>query len=490
MVPAKLRAALHEARADVQRLRDDNAFLRKRCERLDAQVCGMQGRIDALEAQLEATRRAGKRQAAPFSKGPPRGDPKKPGRRPGAQYGTPAHREPPDHVDETVIVEVPDVCVCGGEVEAEGTAEQVQEDVPVAPRPVVTRFVVHLGRCRRCGRRIQGRHSRQTSDALGAAGAQLGPRAVALGSWLTKRMGLPARKAAQVMAEMTGIRVTAGGLVLATQRVGDRCEPAYDEIRCAVRQSQVVSPDETGWRIGGSNAWLWDFVTRDATAYTIDRSRGADVVKAMLGEDFAGVVVRDGWAPYRQLDHATHQTCVAHLRRRIEGILETAQGRAREIPLAVKGILLDALALRDRRDRRELDEAELAGGVSELEARMAALLARPCITRPSNRRLLKHLRHEQDALFTFLRRPDVEATNFRAEQAIRPAVVNRKVWGGNRTHRGAHTQAVLMSVMETCRQRKADAVAFLTDVQRGPLPLPPALPAGWANPRAPALASG
>jgi hypothetical protein len=52
---------------------------------------------------------------------------------------------------------------------------------------------------------------------------------------------------------------------------------------------------------------------------------------------------------------------------------------------------------------------------------------------PPNRRLLDHLARERDHLFTFLRVPGVQATNWRAEHAIRPAVVCHKAWGGNRT---------------------------------------------------------
>ena len=58
---------------------------------------------------------------------------------------------------------------------------------------------------------------------------------------------------------------------------------------------------------------------------------------------------------------------------------------------------------------------------------------------PPNRRLLDHLTRERDHLFTFLRAPGVQATNWRAEQAIHPAVVTRKVWGGNPTWAGADT---------------------------------------------------
>jgi transposase len=66
--------------------------------------------------------------------------------------------------------------------------------------------------------------------------------------------------------------------------------------------------------------------------------------------------------------------------------------------------------------------------------------------------------------FWFLIDPTIAATNHRAEQAIRPAVVNRKVWGGNRTWLGAQAQGILMSVIRNCGQRTTDPFAFLIDV--------------------------
>ena len=64
-------------------------------------------------------------------------------------------------------------------------------------------------------------------------------------------------------------------------------------------------------------------------------------------------------------------------------------------------------------------------------------------------------------MFTFLYCPGLDATNYRAEQAIRPMVVTRKFWGGNRTEQGAHTQRVLVSVLQSCRQQLRPATAFL-----------------------------
>lgn len=73
-------------------------------------------------------------------------------------------------------------------------------------------------------------------------------------------------------------------------------------------------------------------------------------------------------------------------------------------------------------------------------------------------------------MFTFLYCPGLDATNYRAEQAIRPMVVARKVWGGNRTERGAHAQSVLVSILQTCRQQLRPATAFLEQLLHLPKP--------------------
>ena len=89
-------------------------------------------------------------------------------------------------------------------------------------------------------------------------------------------------------------------------------------------------------------------------------------------------------------------------------------------------------------------------------------------TNAANERLARFLFNHQDAIFAYLRHVGMDATNWRGEQAIRPAVVNRKVWGGNRTWKGAETQAALMSVMQTCLQRAVSPVGFLLQALTSP----------------------
>ena len=131
-------------------------------------------------------------------------------------------------------------------------------------------------------------------------------------------------------------------------------------------------------------------------------------------------------------------------------ILVAGRGEA-EFPRSIETILQQSLQLRDRRQQRQISEQGLAVARGRLEVRMDQSLERRYRS-PQNRRLANHLLRERDALFTFLSCPGLEATNWRAEQAIRPMVVTRKVWGGNRTSRGAHTQSILVSILQQALQ--------------------------------------
>lgn len=455
---ARLRAANAELEAETARLGSEN-------ERLRAEAARLEARERELVAQVEELRRTAKRQAAPFSKGEPKASPRRPGRKPGEAYGRKARRALPDQVDEVVAVPLPEACPhCGGALVLERVASQYQEDLPFV-RPYVCRYEIAIGRCLSCRRRIQARHPEQTSDALGAAAAQIGPRAVALAASLNKELGLPVAKVARALRELGGLEVTPGGLQQALARAARSCVPTYAALVAGIRASPAVACDETGWRVGGRRQWLWDFVGEGITVYRISPGRGYEQAAEVLGHDFAGVIERDGWAPYRRFQHARHQSCLAHLLRRCrEMIADAERGQAR-VPHALRRILRDALVLRDRHAAGSLAPEELAREVQALEARVDKLLAGR-VSHPPNRRLLAHLRTERAHLLTFLTIPGVEATSWRAEQALRPAVCNRKHWGGNRSWAGAKTQQVLMSVFRSCRQQGVEPVGLLVALAR------------------------
>lgn len=356
---------------------------------------------------------------------------------------------------------------CGGAVRETRVTTQYQEELPV-PRVVVREFRIHIGACRACGRRVQGRHPLQTSDALGAASAQLGAQVIAFAVILNKQLGLSFGKIATLLQQQYRLTVTRSGLVHAVHRAARQAQPTYAALCQQVRGSPVVTPDETGWKVAGHLHWLWTATTPTTTVYAILTGRGYPEAATLLGEDFAGVIVRDGWAPYRRFIHAMHQTCLAHLLRRGR-VLQSEHPRARFVP-AVTQILQQALRLRDRHRAGDVSAHGLAVARGHLVARLSRRLDRPG-TVADVRRFAAHLEVEWPALFTFLFDPTtIDATNWRAEQALRPAVVTRKVCGGNRSPQGATSQQVLASVVRTAQQRHLNPHDVLVSMLRARTP--------------------
>lgn len=446
-------------RQQLQRALEENARLRQEHERLKQE-------IERLRRQLEEALRAAQRQAAPFSRGQPKPDPKPPGRKAGPDYGRHHCRPVPRRVDERVAVPLPPCCPgCGGQVAFERSEPQYQEDI--VRRTVVRCFEVAVGGCRRCGRRVQGRHPLQTSDALGAAQVQLGPEALALAAQLNKQMGLSLGHTAEVLKLGFGLQASRAGISRALARMAAKAEPTYQALLGATQASLVNGVDETGWRVGGRLQWMWVAVSAQVTIYMVLPGRGFAEAALLVGADYSGWLVHDGLRCYYGFELAFHQSCLGHLLRRCRDVVQVVSPSAARFPLQIRSLLEKALALRDRYEQGLISLHGLWTAAGRLEARLDRLLARPYRTE-ANRRLAAHLRHEQPHGFSFLRCPGLEATNNAAERALRGVVIARKVWGGNRTWNGARTQGILASLLRTCWQQGQDALALLVGLLRSP----------------------
>jgi transposase len=226
-------------------------------------------------------------------------------------------------------------------------------------------------------------------------------------------------------------------------------------------------PDETGWRVGGHPAWLHTLVGPEATAYVIDPTRGGAVAEAILGLDYDGTLIHDGWSPYDQFEDARHQQCLNHLLRRADAMAAAATRGAVCFPRRVAELLRAGLDLRDRHLAGEVSRHGLAVACGRLENRLSEQIFPPK-TNAANERFARHLWAHRDQLLTFLRQPGLDATSWRAELAIRFGVILRKVWGGSRTWTGARAQSVLMSVWRTCWQQGRSAIDFLSQLLQGP----------------------
>ena len=284
------------------------AELERRLARIERELAKANERIAELEAenrelrrQLEEERRQNKRQAGPFSKGFRKSDPKKPGRKAGTAYGIQFTRRTPGKIDRREAIPCPLWCEhCGGRVQLDHTERQYQTDIPPV-EPTTIEFTIQVGICQQCGRHVRGRHAEQTSGAAGqVGGVQIGPRAVAAATQLNKKCGMSWRRIATFFYDLFDLRVSAAGLCRALQRVANRGQPLYDDLRAQMHTEPVVCPDETSWRVNGEGAWLHTAAAPRMTLYSIARGRGFEEAAYLIGEHYGGILAVDGWAPYRR----------------------------------------------------------------------------------------------------------------------------------------------------------------------------------------------
>jgi transposase len=447
---------LAEALALIERLRLENQGLRDLVAALEKRLADLMAENKAMRDQLDEAQRQAARQAAPFRRRDAKKVPEDRRKRPGRPKGHPGtYRAVPTQVDEQIDVPLPCCPQCGGAVAGVEPIEQFIEEIPVV-RPRVTHLVTYRGECSQCGE-VQSTHPLKTSDATGAAKAQLGPRALALAATLNKQHGLTMRTTCRVLEQVAGLKLSPGGLAQAVQRIGRKAEGPYAALVVDVRAAAAVFVDETSWYVGGPGPWLWVFTTSTETVYRVESSRGRDVVTETLGAEFDGVLVSDCLSAYEDVPYRTHK-CIAHHLRAI--------AEARERPDTPDPSYLDQWKLFFQavigfyRARPAMSEAEFAERRGGLEEWLDRLLAAER-TQPGDVAIRNRIGKRRKSILVCLYEPAAEPTNNRAERDLRPAVIARKVSCGNKTDAGKRSFEVLRSVASSCLKRGHDVVAYI-----------------------------
>jgi transposase len=457
----------------VDRLRREKEELAAINARLAEEKLGLEHEIAKLKEKLEEARqrideleRTAARQAAPFRRREALkvAEPKRPGRAAGHRG---MRRERPRHVDQIVEAPLTACPHCGGTVHDRAPLTQYIEELPPV-RPVVTRLTTWKGICPQCGE-VHSTHPLQVSQAQGAAGVHLGPRAIAWAALLNKQFGIPLRKTCSILARGFGLKLSAGGLAQMLHRVADKLRPRYEALREQVRASPVNYMDETSWYVGDPHWVLWVCTAPQYTLYHVDPSHGGPVAEKLLGPDYAGALVTDCHGAYRRLKCPQHK-CIAHHLRALHKSRSKNPTEASPYLDDWQRLWQEVIEL--HRQRAALTTDTFAQRRAALEATWDELLARP-VTQSGERYFLGRMRNTGSHHFGCLYH-DVETTNNRAERAIRPAVIARKISCGNRTERGASTWQILVSLATTAQQCGREFLDELTTA----IPLMQLAPAG------------
>lgn len=425
----------------------------------------MQARIDRLEREVaELKARLG--QNSGNSHKPPSSDPAPLKRKPPVppsgrkRGGQPGHRRaqrtlvPSDQVHE--MIECRPACCRGcGEAlcgtDAQPQRHQVAELPPV--RPLVIEYRLHRLACRRCGRTTRG------PLPAGVPSGAFGPRLQAVLNLFSGAYRLGKRPVQQLASDLFGLRISLGMISKLEQRTSALLQRPVAALRRYVR-TQSVGVDETGWRENQMQAWLWAAVARHATVFQIARSRGAPVLRELLGKDFRHVIHCDRWRAYRGF--ARLQWCWAHLRRDFQAMIDRG-GSGQPI-----GEHLLAYAERMFHWWHQVQAGRLARStfrtyISSLRqaVRDELALGAECgcaRTAATCRDLLAHERW----LWTFVRQEGIEPTNNHTERTLRHAVLWRKMSGGTDSAAGSRYVERMLSIVATCRQQGQNVLQYLT----------------------------
>lgn len=474
-VDATVLEAINERlRREKQELAAENVGLRQRLadteQKWAAQVAELEAQLQRALKRIEELERIKARQAAPFRRHKKGGN-GKPGRKPG---GRGARRKRPPVIDREINapLEITQCPQCQCPLDERQPLTQIIEEIPPL-RPEVTRLITWHATCPCCGETVRSTHPLQMSLAQGAAGTHLGPRATALATILKSHFGLTLRKAASILRQGFNLSITAGGISQLLHRVAKKSQANYDQLLEQIRGSDAVYVDETSWYLGQPKAWLWVFTTPQQTLYHVAESRARSVAEQMLG-DFDGVLVSDCALMYNAIDCEQHK-CIAH------HLKVLREYRAREDTPnpnyldACETFWKDVIKLTKARD--DLPAAEFDAQHAALKLRLDQLLQQP-VQQPGDQKFQRRMLNvDRESILGCLKHP-VEPTNNRAERALRPAVIARKLSCGNKTHRGAQTWEILASQCATLYQQGKDLLAAFVQIVTPHPTLVAPMPAG------------
>jgi transposase len=410
--------------------------------------------IEQLRVEIEQLKRRGG--AAPFSKGTHKADPKSPGRKPGQGYFR--FRGAPESAGalETAVPVAEACCpACGGAL-GEARHEVVSTtDIPAELRPEVRLYAVETRQCGRCGKSVRGRHPEVAPGQQGATAHRVGPRVKALSHILHYVHGVPVRRTAEIVKQLTGVQLTQSALTQDANRQAEGPVGArYEELRQAVKRQSVVHTDDTGWRVGGEPAFLMAFVNQSLSVYQIRPQHRNEEVRELLPADFAGVMICDRGRSYdaKELEAVAQQKCLSHLIRNVKAVAEGKTGRARHFSRRLKELLQQALALSAAYE--EMDGEDYWKQADELHEELTFHLRQRILRDPDNQRLLTGIgeQHAEGRVLRFLGEEGVAATNNQAERDLRPAVIARKVSQCSKNQRGARVFEAFTSVLQTLRK--------------------------------------
>lgn len=372
--------------------------------------------------------------------------------KPGAQAGHEARRRPiPADADVTdrAVFDLAKCPACKHQVgDVVDKVEKYQEDIDIAPRQKIVRhYTITRHWCPNCQEYVR------PLDTPAQNLRRFGPNVMGYILYARYRLRLPLLKIQESLRDLHDFEISEGEIVAQLDDAKDMFGEQYDLICELIRTAKVVYADESGWRMDGDSWYIWAFVDKESGAirYELAETRGGSVAKEALGGTADQVIVSDGYGTYNSTD-SPNQQCWVHLIR----VAKEKAGLAKLLYGDLCALYASLLLVLSKPNAERTTEEKLAirGQLAVIQAkdyntnkRTGKPMREP--VEPLAKEVQARIARHQDQLLVCLDYDDVLPENNTAERAIRPQVILRKIFGGNRSPTGAKAHAINTSVITT-----------------------------------------
>ena len=420
----------------VEQLKNENELLKAKIKELEARLAQYEN------AHTPPSLRRGRNR----KKDQDKNDKGKPGQKVGHKGLTRPYATP-DRQVEVTMDRCPD---CGTDLGAPFRIDsKIVEEIPEPQPIIVTEYKIAHYRCPCCRKEVAAKDPGCPHEG------KFGNNVIAQATLLKYEDRIPHRKIHDAMMRIFGLKISPATIFDLTRRAADAIRSEYDAILSKIRSAQILYVDETSIHVQGERHWIWTFSTPSESFFVIRKSRGMKVLMEVLTRRFKGIIVCDGWKPYARFTNRI-QRCWAHLLRESKDIAEKFE---EAIPLhnALKElyeILTEAL------------ENDPPPEVRKTLWQLAREALRHWIMKEYSiekvRKFIGKINNGFDYWFTFIINPGVEPTNNRAERALRPHVVLRKILGTLRNDKGTSIHERIMTTLATWGQNGLNCLQMLT----------------------------
>ena len=384
----------------------------------------------------------------------------KSGRKVGGQKGHHGTTLQMTETPDEIIRLVPQYCnKCGADLEEHevilDSKRQLIEIPPITPKYI--EYQCFQKQCK-CGHKQSGDYPAHITNHI-----QYGPSVEAIVGYYSAYQYLPFNRMKQMFGQVFNLPISQGTLVNILEKLAQKGQPIYEEIRSYIENSSSVGGDETGIRVNGDRWWGWIWQNLNASFISITSNRASQTIKELFPNGFPNAILNsDRWRPHLSTHAAGHQLCISHLLRDLNYLIEFEKT---QWAADMKMLFQKALELK----RKKLEYQKKDSSVVEIEAKANELLDKFIDKTKTPKTLVfqNAMKTNRQSIFQFLYRKEVPPDNNGSERGVRNFKVKQKISGQFKT--GQNAYAILRSIIDTTIKRKIPVLKSMSLIAQMPV---------------------